>query len=71
MCPRCLKRRKYMNISVIGAGSWGIALATLLNKNGHSVKMWSKNKEEVELINKEHMIDRYLPGFNIPVSIIV
>ena len=60
-----------MNITIIGAGSWGIALASLLNKNGHNVKMWSKNEEEVEIINRDHMIERYLPGFIIPSTIIV
>lgn len=60
-----------MNITVIGAGSWGIALAALLNNNGHQVKMWSKNKEEVEIINKKHCIERYLPNFNIPENIVV
>lgn len=60
-----------MNITVVGAGSWGIALAFLLNKNGHNVKMWSKNENEVETINKTHTIDRYLPGFIIPEDIIV
>ena len=60
-----------MNISIIGAGSWGIALAALLNKNGHTVKMWSKNNEEVEIINTQHTIDRYLPGFIIPEAIVV
>lgn len=60
-----------MNITIIGAGSWGIALAFLLNKNGHNVKMWSKNEDEVEMINKTHTIDRYLPGFIIPEDIVV
>lgn len=60
-----------MNITIVGAGSWGIALATLLDINGHSVKMWSKNKNEVEMINKNHSIDRYLPGFTISENIIV
>lgn len=60
-----------MNVTIIGAGSWGIALAFLLNKNGHNVKMWSKNENEVETINNTHKIDRYLPGFIIPKDIIV
>ena len=29
------------NISIMGAGSWGIALSILLNNNGHNVKIWS------------------------------
>jgi len=54
------------NIAIIGAGSWGTALSVLLAKSGHSVKMWSIFKEEVEMINKvrEH-IDK-LPGVLIP-----
>lgn len=60
-----------MNITIVGAGSWGIALAALLNYNKHSVKMWSKNKQEVEQINNNHCIDKYLPGFSIPESIVV
>ncbi|MCX7746764.1 MAG: NAD(P)H-dependent glycerol-3-phosphate dehydrogenase [Clostridia bacterium] len=54
------------NISIIGAGSWGTALAILLANNGHSVKMWSCFKEEVEMINhhREHIIK--LPGVKIP-----
>lgn len=59
-----------MNITIVGAGSWGIAIASLLNNNGHNIKMWSKNKEETEIMNQKHAIDRYLPNFNIPTSII-
>lgn len=60
-----------MNVTVVGAGSWGIALASLLNSNGHKVKMWSRSKEEVDIINNEHCIPKYLPGFIIPESIVV
>ena len=35
------------NVGVIGAGSWGTALALLLNKNGHSVTVWSISEEEI------------------------
>lgn len=60
-----------MNITVIGAGSWGIALASLLKNNGNNVKMWSKSKEEIEIINTTHCIDKYLPNFKISEEIIV
>ena len=36
-------------ISVIGAGSWGIALANLLAGNGHDVTVWSIMKDEIEI----------------------
>ncbi len=52
-------------ISVIGSGSWGVALAMLLNKNGHEVKLWSYNEEEANLINKEHKC-KFLPDVEIP-----
>ena len=35
-------------IGVIGSGSWGTALALVLNKNGHHVTIWSYLKEEAD-----------------------
>ena len=35
-------------VGVMGAGSWGTALALLLHSNGHQVTVWSINEEEVE-----------------------
>lgn len=50
------------NVSVIGAGSWGIALATVLDKNGHEVTIWSILEEEITALkeNREHTTK--LPG---------
>lgn len=42
------------NISVIGSGSWGLALSNHLAENGHNVKVWSFTEEEKDLINKKH-----------------
>ncbi len=49
-------------IGVIGAGSWGTALAITLSSKGHNVKIWDINKEHVDELrtNKENV--RYLPG---------
>lgn len=55
-------------ISVIGSGSWGVALAMVLNKNGNEVKLWSFNEEEADLINKEHRC-KFLPNIKVPSSI--
>ena len=38
---------------IMGAGSWGTALALLLYKNGHEVTLWSINNDEVEELKKE------------------
>ena len=37
-----------MNISVIGSGTWGMALARLLFDNGHSIKVWSAIESEIK-----------------------
>ena len=37
-------------IGIIGAGTWGTALAVLLNNNGHEVTIWSIIPEEVEML---------------------
>ncbi len=49
-----------MNAAVIGAGSWGTALAQLLATNGHNVNLWARNPEVVDTINSQHFNPRYL-----------
>lgn len=56
------------NIAVIGSGSWGVALAMLLNSNGHKVKLWSYNPEEARLINEDKKC-KFLPNITIPEGI--
>ncbi len=58
------------DVSVIGAGSWGIALALLLAKNGNKVTVWSIVKEEIEMLNeKREHVDK-LPGVPLPSDMI-
>jgi len=56
------------NISVIGSGSWGVALAVHLSKLGHNVKIWSYLEEEAELINNQKKC-KFLPKVVIPDNI--
>ena len=56
-------------ISIIGSGSWGVALAMVLNKNGHEVKLWSYNPEEAQIINEEHKC-KFLPNITVPDAIV-
>ncbi|MEF9839909.1 MAG: NAD(P)H-dependent glycerol-3-phosphate dehydrogenase [Lachnospiraceae bacterium] len=53
-------------VGVLGAGSWGTALALLLHKNGHQVTVWSISKEEVDLLNSVHEHKSKLPGVILP-----
>ena len=57
------------NISIMGAGSWGIALSILLNNNGHNVKIWSVFPQEIEEVDKTSENKKCLPGVIIPDSI--
>ena len=54
------------NVGVIGAGSWGTALALLLHKNGHTVTVWSIIEEEVKMLSEEREHKSKLPGVKIP-----
>ncbi len=55
-------------VSVIGAGSWGTALASLLCKNGHEVTLWSIVEAEVEMLReKREHVDK-LPGVKLSES---
>ena len=56
-------------IGVIGAGSWGIALANLLAGNGHDVTVWSIMKDEIEMLDKNHEHLDKLPGVKLNDSI--
>lgn len=49
-------------IGVIGAGSWGPALAWLLTNNGHEVTLWSHREEDARLLQKERENKSKLPG---------
>lgn len=49
-------------VSVIGAGSWGTALATVLKNNGHEVTIWSAIKEEIDMLEEKREHVTKLPG---------
>ncbi len=51
-----------MNIGILGAGSWGIALTELLACNGHKVKVWSIDAEEISMLKEYREHKTKLPG---------
>ena len=54
-----------MRIAVIGAGSWGTALANLLAKKGLEVTLWAYEADLVERMRSERVNDLFLPGFRL------
>lgn len=53
-------------ISILGAGSWGTALAILLSGNGHQVTLWSHRRDQVEELKRTHKNESKLPGVILP-----
>jgi glycerol-3-phosphate dehydrogenase (NAD(P)+) len=60
-----------MNVTVIGTGGWGTALAVLLHGNGHKVTLWGRLKEEVDPIIAAGENQTFLPGIKIAKEIVL
>jgi len=58
-------------IAVLGAGSWGTALALQLDRCGSRSILWDRDTENLEQIRASRLNERYLPGIDIPESIVV
>lgn len=54
-----------MKIAVLGGGSWGTTVASLVSRN-HDVVIWARDGAVVEEINRNHTSSNYLPGFTLP-----
>ena len=53
-------------VSVLGAGSWGTALAILLTQNGHETILWSHRQEQAEELANKREHEAKLPGVTLP-----
>jgi glycerol-3-phosphate dehydrogenase (NAD(P)+) len=58
-----------MTVAVIGAGSWGTALAAQLAAKGYRTTIWSRGAEVADAINREHRNLVYLRDVELPVSL--
>jgi glycerol-3-phosphate dehydrogenase (NAD(P)+) len=58
-------------IAVLGAGSWGIAIANLLDQHGHSIRLWEFNKADYEAILTAGTHPDKLPGVKIRPDILI
>ena len=57
------------SIAVLGAGSWGTALAIVLARNGHAVRLWGHDPGHMDVLAQEHRNARYLPDTPLPENI--
>ncbi|HSK63525.1 MAG TPA: NAD(P)H-dependent glycerol-3-phosphate dehydrogenase, partial [Pyrinomonadaceae bacterium] len=57
-------------IAIIGAGSWGTALAVVAARAGHAVQLWSRNADVIRSINESHVNSHYLRSVQIPASVV-
>ncbi|KAA0550274.1 NAD(P)H-dependent glycerol-3-phosphate dehydrogenase [Bacillus sp. BGMRC 2118] len=58
------------DVAVIGAGSWGTALAMVLADNDYTVRLWAHKEAHITEINEAHTNEKYLPGVILPTNII-
>lgn len=59
-----------MKITVLGAGTWGTALAILLAENKHEVTIWSKLPKEIEALDSNRSNIKNLPGAILPETVV-
>ena len=59
-----------MNISVIGSGGWGTAVAIMLANKGYDIKLWSWIQEETDRLNRDRENKEFLPGVKLPDNIL-
>ena len=53
-------------IAVLGSGSWGTALASLVARHGHPTVLWGRDAAVITAIDAQHENPRYLPGLALP-----
>ena len=55
-------------VAVIGAGSWGTALALQLERNGHQVNLWGHEEAHILDLQNHHENKAYLPDIPLPLA---
>ena len=57
-------------VAVLGAGSWGTALAALLSRNGARTRLWGRDAQALKQIGSAHCNTRYLPEMELPAELV-
>jgi len=60
---------KACRIAVLGAGSWGTALASVLARKGHETVLWGRDEETIAAINAKRRNPRYLPDIAVDIPL--
>ena len=56
-------------LSVIGAGAWGTALASVAVRAGRDVTLWAREPDVVVSVNEHHQNDLFLPDVGLPAAL--
>ncbi|ALX92703.1 NAD(P)H-dependent glycerol-3-phosphate dehydrogenase [Serratia fonticola] len=59
------------SMTVIGAGSYGTALAITLARNGHPVVLWGHNPEQIQIMQRDRCNQAFLPGVPFPDTLLL
>ena len=52
-------------VAVLGGGSFGTVIANIIAANGHKVRLWMRNSQRADQINRSHENPEYLPGYRL------
>jgi glycerol-3-phosphate dehydrogenase (NAD(P)+) len=55
-----------VNLTVLGAGAWGTALALVLHRNSRPITLWGHSAEHLDDVRRAARNERYLPGIDLP-----
>ena len=64
-----MQYRRAEPITVVGAGSWGTALAIQLAREGHATKLWGRDGAQLDAMRRARCNARYLPDAAFPASL--
>lgn len=70
MTDKIIETASSAPVFVIGAGSWGTALALVLARNGHTVHLWDANREHIHALARDGCNNHHLPGVPFPPSLV-
>src|SRR4051794_8223439 len=66
-----MTRGRPERIAILGAGSWGTALAVHLHRTGHDARLWARDETLVEAIRSHRINPRYLSDITVPDGVLV